>query len=139
LDRTKPGTLSVLAVNNQDTVLPGLPASNFVQLQSLLGTGLFATAPASTYSVSLNMTFFTQDLNIINSDALPQDLTLFPNYLLSLSILDPVSRDVMDYQASVTLRRLVPPAAMTEPGSLMMLSLGLCGLLFALRSGRGAE
>jgi len=49
LDRTKPSTLSVLAAGNQDTsATPGVPASSFVQLQSLLGTGLFASAPAST-------------------------------------------------------------------------------------------
>jgi hypothetical protein len=139
LDRTKPGTFSFFAVGNQDTPQgPGLPASNFLQLQSNLGTGLFATAPASTYGVSLNLGFFTQDLNIINSDALPQDLTLFPNYLLSLSIVDPVSRDIMDFQANVALRRFVPPNAVPEPGSLTLFSLGFAALLFGLSTRRRA-
>jgi hypothetical protein len=137
LDRTKPGTFSVLSVNNQDTPQsPGLQASNFLQLQSNLGTGLFPTAPASTYGVFLNLGFFTQDLGIINSDALPTDLTLFPNYLLGLSIIDPVSRDVMDFQANVALRRFVPPDAVPEPGSLAVFGLGFAMLLFGLRTRR---
>jgi hypothetical protein len=134
LDRTKPGTLSTVSVLNQDTPqTSGIPASNFLQLRSNLGTGLFMTAPASTYVVNLSLNFFTQDLNIINSDALPQDLTLFPNYLLSLSILDPVSRDVMDFQASVSLRRFVPPSAAPEPSALAVFGLGLLLLLAGRR------
>ena len=137
LDRTKPGTLSVLSILDQDTPFtPGVPAANSLQLRSNLGTGLFSTAPASTYAVSLSLNFFTQDLNIINSDALPRDLTLFPSYLLSLSILDPVSRDVMDFQARVSLTRFVPAGAVPEPGSLAVFGLGLAALLFGLRTRR---
>jgi hypothetical protein len=139
LDRTKPGTQSVLAVNDQDIpATPGLPASNFIQLQSLLGTGFFPEGPAANYSVSLVLSFFTQDLDIINSDALPQDLTLFSSFLLDLSILDPVSRDVMDYQARVSLTRFVPPNAVPEPTSLAVFGLGMLALLFGLHARRRA-
>lgn len=137
LDRTKPGTLSVLAVGNQDTPpIPGLPASNFVQLQSLLGTGFFASAPAAAYNVALNLGFSTQNLDIIRSDALPTDLTLFPSFLLSLSILDPVSRDVVDFQANVTLRRFVPTSAVPAPSTLVVFGLGLATLLLGIGTRR---
>jgi hypothetical protein len=134
LDRAKPGTSSVLAVNNQDTPpSPGLPASNFIQLLSNLGTGFFPSSPAAEYAVSLSLILFTQDLSIITSDALPTDLTVYPNYLLSLSITDRSTQASAQYQANTRLTRFVPPAAAPEPGTTVMLGLGLIALMFAVR------
>ena len=138
LDRAKPGTSSVLAVNNQDTSpAPGLPASNFVQLLSNLGTGFFPASPAADYAVRLSLTFFTQDLGVITSDALPTDLTIYPNYLLDLSITDRSTLATATFQANnVRLTRLVPPVATPEPGTTMTLGVGLLALVFAVRRRR---
>lgn len=82
------------------------------------------------------MGFSTQNLDIIGSDALPTDLTLFASFLLSLSILDPVSRDVVDFQANLTLRRFVPPRAVPAPSTLAVFGLGFATMLLGIGTRR---
>jgi len=118
LDTNREGALATALVSN----IAGRP-TDFLTFAAGLAPGSFAGVAGEDYLINLRLSFTTPDLNVINSDRIPNDLTPLRNgWATSIFFTDPLTGTFVGYNASFA--DVSKRAAISTTGTSLLFGIG---------------
>jgi hypothetical protein len=136
-----PSTYNQVAIDSNDGPKPpGIPPANTI---SIIAAGFqpswLAGLGSGQQLAGLQLSYYTSNLDELDSDALPADLSTVGNYGLGVSIYDSIGGQSWTVYTPTAIQLTRRPAVeVPEPGTFALIGAGLAALGFRRRGGMRA-